>query len=207
MTCWSDSGCACSRWPRSSAQVSTACRAMGVHRSTHYRLKRKSTAGASRRSRSASAGGPGCRTRSARTSSSGSSPSRSLTRPRAQADLGRAGQGELGRDPDLGTRYLARAARVGVNTRSKRLELVARHRDPYERRPPLPEPERHIDASLPGEKVQRDCFYVGRQGPSDEPEPSPQLGIRTPVPPGMRGRSPPSPRGRAPRGRLRTRPP
>ena len=69
------------------------------------------------------------------------------------------------------------------------------------------EPERHIDASLPGEKVQRDCFYVGRQGPSDEPEPSPQLGIRTPVPPGMRGRSPPSPRGRAPRGRLRTRPP
>ena len=52
--------------------------------------------------------------------------------------------------------------RVGLNTRSKRLALVARHRDPYERRPPLPEPERHIDASEPGEKVQLDCFYVGR---------------------------------------------
>jgi hypothetical protein len=31
--------------------------------------------------------------------------------------------------------------RVGLNTRSKRLALVARHRDPYERRPELPEPE------------------------------------------------------------------
>jgi transposase InsO family protein len=52
--------------------------------------------------------------------------------------------------------------RVGLNTRSKRLALIARHRDPYERRPPLPEPERHSDASEPGEKVQLDCFYVGR---------------------------------------------
>jgi transposase InsO family protein len=40
--------------------------------------------------------------------------------------------------------------------------LVARHRDPYERRPDLPPPERHIDAKVPGEKVQLDCFYVGR---------------------------------------------
>ena len=52
--------------------------------------------------------------------------------------------------------------RVGLSTRSKRLALVARHRDPYERRPPLPEPERHIEAQEPGEKVQLDCFYVGR---------------------------------------------
>jgi transposase InsO family protein len=52
--------------------------------------------------------------------------------------------------------------RLGLNTRSKRLALVARHRDPYERRPPLPEPERHIEAQEPGEKVQLDCFYVGR---------------------------------------------
>jgi transposase InsO family protein len=53
-------------------------------------------------------------------------------------------------------------ARVGLNTRAKRLALIARHRDPYERRPDLPPPERHIDASVPGEKVQFDCFYVGR---------------------------------------------
>ncbi len=52
--------------------------------------------------------------------------------------------------------------RVGLNTRSKRLALIARHRDPYERRPPEPPPARHIDASEPGEKVQLDCFFVGR---------------------------------------------
>src|SRR5829696_6966248 len=52
--------------------------------------------------------------------------------------------------------------RVGLNTRAKRLALIARHRDPYERKPDLPPPERHIDATAPGEKVQLDCFYVGR---------------------------------------------
>jgi transposase InsO family protein len=52
--------------------------------------------------------------------------------------------------------------RVGLNTRSKRLALIARHRDPYERKPDLAPPERHIDATEPGEKVQMDCFYVGR---------------------------------------------
>jgi transposase InsO family protein len=52
--------------------------------------------------------------------------------------------------------------RVGLNTRSKRLALVARHRDPYERKPPLPPPEGHIEAAEPGQKVQLDCFYVGR---------------------------------------------
>jgi len=52
--------------------------------------------------------------------------------------------------------------RVGLNTRAKRLALIARHRDPYERRPVTPPPARHIDAQRPGEKVQLDCFYVGR---------------------------------------------
>jgi transposase InsO family protein len=45
---------------------------------------------------------------------------------------------------------------------AKRLALIARHRDPYERKPNLPPPERHVDASVPGEKVQLDCFSVGR---------------------------------------------
>ena len=40
--------------------------------------------------------------------------------------------------------------RVGLNTRGRRLALVARHRDPYERAPSPPPPERHIDASVPG---------------------------------------------------------
>jgi len=52
--------------------------------------------------------------------------------------------------------------RVGLNTRSKRLALIARHRDSYERKPESPPPERHIDAYQPGQKVQLDCFYVGR---------------------------------------------
>jgi transposase InsO family protein len=42
------------------------------------------------------------------------------------------------------------------------LALIARHADPYERRPELAPKELHIDAAEPGEKVQLDCFYVGR---------------------------------------------
>ncbi len=58
----------------------------------------------------------------------------------------------------------ATAIRLGfnLNTRSKRLALIARHADPYERRPEEEPKELHIDASCPGEKVQMDCFYVGR---------------------------------------------
>src|SRR5215216_517741 len=52
--------------------------------------------------------------------------------------------------------------RVGLNTPNKRLALIARHQDRYERRPEQPPPERHIDATEPGDKVQLDCFYVGR---------------------------------------------
>jgi transposase len=52
--------------------------------------------------------------------------------------------------------------RVGLNTRSKRLVLVARRRDPYERKPERPPAELHIDAREPGEKVQLDCFVIGR---------------------------------------------
>jgi hypothetical protein len=48
--------------------------------------------------------------------------------------------------------------RYGLNTRSRRLALIAGHRDPYERRPAAPPLERHIDASEPGEKVQLECF-------------------------------------------------
>ena len=51
--------------------------------------------------------------------------------------------------------------RHGLNTRAKRLALVAGYRAPYE--PPRePEPEPHIDTTRPGELVGIDCFYVGR---------------------------------------------
>ena len=51
--------------------------------------------------------------------------------------------------------------RVGLNTPTKRLALIARHRDPL-RAQARPAAARHIDATEPGEKVQVDCFYVGR---------------------------------------------
>jgi len=52
--------------------------------------------------------------------------------------------------------------RFNLSTRSKRLALIARHADPYERKPEHEPADPHIDASCPGEKVQMDCFYVGR---------------------------------------------
>src|SRR5207247_8553847 len=52
--------------------------------------------------------------------------------------------------------------RHGLNTRTRRLQLVAGYAARYERRPEPPEPERHVEASRPGELVGLDCFYVGR---------------------------------------------
>jgi transposase InsO family protein len=51
--------------------------------------------------------------------------------------------------------------RHGLNTRARRLSLVAGYAAPYQ--PPRePEPERHVEAERPGELVGIDCFYVGR---------------------------------------------
>jgi transposase InsO family protein len=51
--------------------------------------------------------------------------------------------------------------RHGLNTRARRLSLVAGYRAPYQ--PPRePERERHIEVSRPGELVGFDCFFVGR---------------------------------------------
>ena len=51
--------------------------------------------------------------------------------------------------------------RHGLNTRAKRLALVAGYRARFE---PArePEPEPHIDTERPGELVGMDCFFVGR---------------------------------------------
>jgi hypothetical protein len=50
----------------------------------------------------------------------------------------------------------------GLNTRAKRLGLVAGYAAPPEpeRRPA--QPERHLQVSRPGEMVQMDCFFIGR---------------------------------------------
>ena len=52
--------------------------------------------------------------------------------------------------------------RHGLNTRRKRLGLVAGYAAPPEPAPPEPQPERHLEASRPGALVQFDCFHVGR---------------------------------------------
>jgi transposase InsO family protein len=52
--------------------------------------------------------------------------------------------------------------RFNLNTRNKRHALIARHADRYDRKPEREPKELHIDATEPGEKVQMDCFYVGR---------------------------------------------
>jgi transposase InsO family protein len=51
--------------------------------------------------------------------------------------------------------------RHGLNTRAKRLALVAGYRAPYQ--PPRePEVEPHVDTTHPGQLVGIDCFFVGR---------------------------------------------
>jgi transposase InsO family protein len=51
--------------------------------------------------------------------------------------------------------------RHGLNTRTKRLGLIAGYAAPYQ--PPRdPGPEQHIDVDRPGELVGIDCFYIGR---------------------------------------------
>jgi transposase InsO family protein len=143
--------------------VSAACRAMGVDRSTYYRWKGRVdrwglealNVRERRRPRMPNQIGP------------------HLEQRIIAFALGHPGYGprrisaELARDKWGGLRISEHGVwrvlvRVGLNTRSKRLALIARHRDPYERRPLVAPPERHIEATEPGEKVQLDCFYVGR---------------------------------------------
>jgi transposase InsO family protein len=143
--------------------VSAACRAMGVHRSTYYRLKRRVdrwglealNVRERRRPRMPNEIGPHLEQRIV---------AFALGHPglgprRISAELARERWGGI-RISEHGVWRVLR--RVGLNTRSKRLALVARHRDPYERKPVQEPKELHIEASEPGQKVQLDCFYVGR---------------------------------------------
>jgi len=143
--------------------VRPACRAMGVHHSTYYRWKAKLDRWGlealrvreRRRPRMPNQIGPHLEQRVI---------AFSLAQPglgarRISAELRRAKWGGI-RISEHGVYRVLK--RFNLNTRSKRLALVARHADPYERKPATPPKELHIDASEPGEKVQMDCFYVGR---------------------------------------------
>ena len=143
--------------------VRPACGAMGVHHSTYYRWKAKVDRWGlealrireRRRPRMPNQIGPHLEQRVI---------AFSLGHPgfgarRISAELRREKWGGI-RISEHGVWRVLR--RFGLNTRSRRPALIARHADPYERRPETPPPERHIDASEPGEKVQLDCFYLGR---------------------------------------------
>jgi hypothetical protein len=52
--------------------------------------------------------------------------------------------------------------RHGLNTRARRLGLIAGYAAPPEREPRPAPPRRHLEVSQPGELVQMDCFCVGR---------------------------------------------
>jgi transposase InsO family protein len=143
--------------------VSRACRLMGVHRSTYYRLKRQVdrwglealNVRERRRPRMPNEIGPHLEQRIV---------AFSLAHPafgprRISAELAREKWGGI-RISEHGVWRVLK--RVGLSTRGRRLALIARHRDRYERAPSPPPPERHIDAAEPGEIVQTDCFFIGR---------------------------------------------
>lgn len=143
--------------------VRPACRQMGVHHSTYYRWKSKVDRWGlealrvreRRRPRMPNQIGPHLEQRVI---------AFSLGHPgfgarRISAELRRPKWGGLRISEHGVYRVLGR---FNLSTRNKRLALIARHADPYERKPDWAPPERHIDASEPGEKVQLDCFYIGR---------------------------------------------
>ena len=143
--------------------VTAACRAMGIDRSTYYRWKRKVDRW----------GLEALRIRERRRPRMPNQLGPHIEQRVIAFSLGHPGFGprqiaaELAREKWGGLRISEHGVwrvlcRYGLNTRNKRLALIARHADPYERKPDRPPPERHIDATEPGEKAQLDCFFVGR---------------------------------------------
>lgn len=78
---------------------------------------------------------------------------------RISAELRREKWGGLEISPSGVYRVLRRH---GLNTRAKRLALVAGYAAPPEPEPRPAPPVRHLDVDKPGELVQFDCFRIGR---------------------------------------------
>jgi transposase InsO family protein len=142
--------------------VSEACRLMGVHRSTYYRWKREVDR----------QGLEMLRPRERRRPVMPNQLSLLVEHRIVAFALGHPGHG-----PRRIASALARPRwggllvspngvyktlrRHGLNTRARRLALVAGYRAPFE--PPREPPEEpHIDTNRPGELVGIDCFFVGR---------------------------------------------
>ncbi len=143
--------------------VRAACRAMGIHHSTFYRWKRQ-----------AEQYGPELlRPRERRRPQMANATSPLVEQRVVAFALGQPGFGpariaaELARPKWGGIRLSANGVwrvlkRHGLNTRAKRLGLVAGYAAAPEPAPRAPQPERHLEVARPGELVQFDCFHVGR---------------------------------------------
>src|SRR3954466_621194 len=161
MTCCSVIACSCSRLPRSAASA-RGCRLMGVHRSSYYRWKLQVE----------QSGLEMLRPRERRRPVMPNQLSVLVEHKVVAFALGHPGLGprriasRLAR-PEWGGLLVSpngvykTLRRHGLNTRAKRLALVAGYRAAIE--PPRdPQPELHIQTSRPGELVGIDCFYIGR---------------------------------------------
>ena len=149
--------------------VSAACRVFGVHRSTFYVWKRRAERHGLEILR------PRERRRPRMPNQFSDVLEQqilafSLAHPgfgpdRIAAELARERWGALKVSPSGVYRVLCRH---GLNTRAKRLGLVAGYRWPWA--PPRePAPARHIEVTRPGELVGIDCFFVGRLRGTREP--------------------------------------
>jgi transposase len=142
--------------------VAQACRRFGVHRSTYYVWKRQVDRH----------GLEVLRPRERRQPRMPNQLSKHIEERIVAFSLGHPGLGpkriaaELSRPKWGGILVSANGVwktlcRHGLNTRTKRLGLVAGYAAPFE--PPRdPGPEQHIDVSRPGELIGIDCFFVGR---------------------------------------------
>jgi transposase InsO family protein len=149
--------------------VSEACRLMGVHRSTYYRWKLMVER----------QGLEMLRPRERRRPRMPNQFSVLVEQRIVAFSLGHPGLGprriaaRLARDEWGGLRVSPNGiyktlVRHGLNTRARRLGLIAGHRVPFA--PPREAaPEPHIDTTRPGELVGIDCFFVGRLKDSPGP--------------------------------------
>jgi transposase len=142
--------------------VSAACRTFGVHRSTYYAWKRQVDRHGLEMLRPRERRRPQMPNQLPKmieeriVSFSIAHPG--LGPKRVASELGREKWGGIIVSPNGVWKVLCRH---GLNTRAKRLGLIAGYAAPYE--PPRdPGPEQHIDVERPGELVGIDCFYVGR---------------------------------------------
>jgi transposase len=142
--------------------VSHACRVFGVHRSTYYAWKRQVDRHGLEMLRPRERRRPQMPNQLPRMIEervlSFAIAHPGLGPRRVSSELRREKWGGIVVSPNGVWKVLCRH---GLNTRAKRLALIAGYAAPYE--PPRdPGPQQHIDVERPGELVGIDCFYVGR---------------------------------------------